>query len=91
MNRDLSAASAVLGIGPRKLRHRLRELGILDHEGKLTAAHRDRGYLFIDTRSRWNPAINSWTHYGVVMTTERGIAWLAKQLGIDVTQKGQAA
>ena len=84
MHRDLDATAAVLGIGPRKLRRRLRELGILDHAGDLASAHRDRGYLFVATRSRWNASINGWTHYGVVMTTEAGVAWLAPQLGVAV-------
>lgn len=84
MHRDLDATAALLGLGPRKLRRRLRELSILDHAGELTCAHRDRGYLFTKTRSRWNASINGWTHYGVVMVTEAGVAWLAQQLGIEV-------
>lgn len=84
MHRNLDATAAVLGIGPRKLRRQLRERGILDHAGELACQHRDRGYLFTDTRSRWNRSINGWTHYGVVMVTEAGVAWLAMQLGIAV-------
>lgn len=84
MHRNLDATAAVLGLRPRKLRQRLRELGILDHAGELTCQHRDKGYLFVRTRSRWNRSINAWSHYGVVMTTEQGIAWLAEQLGIEV-------
>ncbi len=91
MNRDLKQAAAVLGIGPRKLRRRLREIGVIDHEGTLAPAYRDKGHLYIDTRSRWNPAIKSYTHYGVVMATEAGIAWLADQLEITVTKKDAAA
>lgn len=93
MNRDLNLkqAAAVLGIGPRKMRRRLRELGILDHEGMLVPAYRDKGNLFVDTRQRWNHAIGSWTSYGVIMATEAGIAWLAKQLDRPVTQKDAAA
>ncbi|WP_312374336.1 phage antirepressor KilAC domain-containing protein [Stutzerimonas nitrititolerans] len=90
MNRDLTQAAAVLGLGPRKLRRQLRERGILDHEGNLTSAYRDKGHLYVDTRQRWNPAIGNWTHYGVVMSTERGIEWLAKQLGITITRKDVA-
>lgn len=94
MHRDLTATAALLGIGPRKLRLRLRELGILDKSGLVASAHRDRGYLFVETRSRWNGRIKSWTHYGVVMTTEKGVAWLAEQLGIAVQRMpapGEAA
>lgn len=91
MNRDLDASAAVLGIGPRILRRRLRELGILQQNGELACAHRDKGYLFVETRSRWNKSIGAWSHYPVVMTTEAGIAWLAKQLDKTVTQKDAAA
>lgn len=88
MNRNLDATAAVLGLGPRKLRIRLRELGILNSAGDLACAHRDRGYLFVQNRSRWNQSIRSWSHYGVVMVTERGIGWLAQQLGIPVHPQG---
>ena len=91
MNRDLEQAAAVLGIGPRKLRRRLREMGVIDHEGNLACAFRDKGNLYVDTRQRWNPAIGNWTNYGVIMSTERGIEWLADQLGITITKKDAAA
>ncbi len=73
MNRNLDATAAVLGLGPRKLRARMRELGILNSAGDLACAHRERGYLFVQNRSRWNQSIRSWSHYGVVMVTELGI------------------
>lgn len=91
MNRTLDQAAAVLGIGPRKLRARMRELGLLNHAGELISSKRGQGRLFVDTRSRWSPAINSYTHYGVVMATEAGVAWLAEQLSINVTKKDAAA
>lgn len=91
MNRDLSATAAVLGIGPRKLRTRLRELGILNHQGALRPEHERRGYLYTDTRARWNPAIGTYSHYGVVMVTERGVGWLAKALDVPITRPEDAA
>ncbi len=91
MNRTLDQAAAVIGIGPRKLRARMRELGLLNHAGELISSERGQGRLFVDTRSRWNPAIKNYTHYGVVMATEAGIAWLADQLEITVTKKDAAA
>lgn len=84
MHRTLDDTAAVLGIGPRKLRRRLRDMGILNHAGELSCQNRERGYLFTQPRSRWNASINGWTHYGVVMTTEAGVAWLAEQLGVEV-------
>lgn len=85
MNRSLDQAAAVLGIGPRKLRTRMRELGLLNHAGELVSTERGQGRLFVDTRSRWNRSINGWSYYGVVMVTERGMGWLASQLDIPVT------
>lgn len=87
MNRTLDQAAAVLGIGPRKLRGKLRDEGVINHAGELACRYRDKGHFYVDTRSRWNPSINTYTHYGVVMVTERGVAFLAALLNIPVTQK----
>lgn len=87
MNRDLKATAQVLGMRDRELRSRLRELRILNTAGELQIGPRTEGRLFVDPRSRWNKRFNTYSHYGVVMTTEAGVAWLAKQLGITVTTK----
>lgn len=91
MNRTIPQAAAVLGIGPRKLRARMRELGLIDDDNKLVSRERDRGRLFIDTRMRPNSAIGGYSHYGVIMVTEKGMGWLAGLLGITVTKKDAAA
>lgn len=85
MNRDLKAAAAVLGIRERDLRNHLRATGVLYPDGTLAAPYVGRGHLFMDPRSRWNPRLNAYTHYAVVMVTEAGIDWLAKRLGISIT------
>lgn len=85
MNRDLTAAAAVLGTTRNKLRAHLRAQGVLNHKGELISSPRIEGRLFTDTRSRWNPSINCYSHYGVVMATEVGVGWLAEQMGISVT------
>ncbi len=85
MNRTLKAAGAVLGVSDRKLRAWLREHHLLNHEGALIASPRLDGRLYVDTLSRWDDRINGYTHYGVVMVTEAGIAWLAEQLGKPIT------
>lgn len=85
MNRNLDSTAALLGIKPRALRKRLRELGILTQTGDLASQHRDKGHLYSDPRSRWNKAIHTYTHYSVVMVTEQGVAWLAKQVGITIS------
>ncbi|OLU23105.1 hypothetical protein BVH03_23035 [Pseudomonas sp. PA15(2017)] len=87
MNRDLKATAQALGLRDRELRSRLRELRILSTAGELLIGPRTEGRMFIDPRSRWNKNLNTYSHYGVVMTTEAGVAWLAEQLGITVTTK----
>lgn len=87
MNRDLKATAQVLGLRDRELRSRLRELRILSTAGELLTGPRTEGRLYIDSRSRWNNNLNTYSHYGVVMTTEAGVYWLAEQLGITVTTK----
>ncbi|QOF91252.1 phage antirepressor KilAC domain-containing protein [Pseudomonas lundensis] len=93
MNRTLDATAALLGLKPRAFRTRLRELGILTQSGELASKHRDQGYLYVDTRSRWNTNINTFSHYAVVMVKEPGVAWLSKKLGItpSPTYKDAAA
>lgn len=91
MNRTLTQAAAVLGLKPTALRQQLRDLGVLTQMGELACKYRDKGHLYIDTRSRWNQSIGKHSHYAVVMATEQGMAWLAQQLGINVTNKDAAA
>ncbi|MBA4287522.1 MULTISPECIES: phage antirepressor KilAC domain-containing protein [unclassified Pseudomonas] len=90
-NRTLDETAAVLGLKPRKFRTRLRELKVLTQSGDLASQHRDRGYLFSDTRSRWNDHIRGYSHYAVVMVTEKGVEWLAKQLGIGIKAQNKDA
>ncbi|MGP6423893.1 hypothetical protein [Pseudomonas pharyngis] len=90
-NRTLDETAALLGLKPRAFRARLRELGILNNSGDLASQHRDRGYLFSDPRSTVIPGINKLRHYAVVMVKEEGIDWLAKKLGITITNKDAAA
>lgn len=91
MNRTLDQTAALLGLKPRAFRTRLRELGVLTSTGDLTSAHRDRGHLFSDPRSRWNPTLRNYTHYAVVMVKESGVEWIAKKLNITITKKDAAA
>jgi phage antirepressor YoqD-like protein len=91
MNRTLDETAAVLGIKPRAFRLRLRELRILTEGGDLASHHRDKGFMFVDTRSRWNAALKKYAHYGVVMVKEDGVAWLAKQLEKPISRKDKDA
>lgn len=93
MNRTLDETAAILGLKPRAFRNRLRELRILTEGGDLASQHRERGYLFSDPRSHWNPKIQQYRHYAVVLVKEQGVDWLAKQLNITINrqQKDSAA
>lgn len=93
MNRTLDATAALLGLKPRAFRSRLRELGILTQHGELASKYRDQGYLYVDTRSRWNSSINTFSYYAVVMVKEPGVSWLSKKLGLSLasTNKDAAA
>ena len=91
MNRTLDETAAVLGLKPRAFRTRLRELGILNSSGELASQHRDRGYLYSDPRSTLIPSLNKCRHYSVVIVKEAGVDFLAKKLGITITNKEAVA
>ncbi|WP_095096649.1 hypothetical protein [Pseudomonas sp. Irchel 3A5] len=91
MNRTLDETAALLGLKPRAFRTRLRELGVLNSSGDLASAHRDRGYMYSDPRSRWNATIGKYMHYAVVMVKAEGVEWIAKKLDITITKKDDAA
>ncbi|QIQ74197.1 hypothetical protein ALP74_01328 [Pseudomonas coronafaciens pv. garcae] len=91
MNRTLDATATILGIKPRTFRAKLREIGVLTQAGELAPKHRDQGYLYVDSRSRWNKNIHAYSHYAVVMVKETGVTWLADQLGITTMKKDAAA
>jgi hypothetical protein len=90
MNRTLDQTAALFGIKSRAFRKALRELRILTSSGDLASHHRSSGHLFSDPRSvQLGP--NRLKHYAVVMVTENGVQWLAKKLGIAITDKEVAA
>lgn len=91
MNRTLDATATILGMKPRAFRAKLREIGVLTQAGELAPKHRDHGYLYEDSRSRWNKNIQAYSHYAVVMVKEAGVTWLSDQLGITSTKKDAAA
>lgn len=93
MNRNLKAAAKALGLSEPQLRAKLRALKILNHAGELIPGQRLAGRLFTEERARWNPSINGYSHYGVVMATEQGITWLREQLAgtTGTPNKGAAA
>lgn len=84
MHRDINQAAALLSLKPHHLRKKLRDIGVLTQIGELHCRHRQGTNFFVQTRSRWNPSIQSYSHYGVVMITENGIAWVAQQMAIQI-------
>jgi predicted component of type VI protein secretion system len=91
MNRTLDETAALLGIKPRTLRKRLRELRILTTAGDLASQYRNGEYLYSDARSFFNETIQQHQHYAVVMVKEPGVDWLAKKLDVNVTAKHKDA
>ena len=91
MNRTLDQTATVLGLKPRAFRTKLRELHILTKDGDLASHHRDRGYLLSVPRSVQIENTNRYRQYAVVMVKEEGVEWLAKKLGITITNKDAAA
>lgn len=85
MNRTIKEAAQVLGIRESALRGHLRSTSALNKDGTLAARHIGGGNLYMDPRSRWVASRKQYQHYAVLMVTEAGINWLAKQLGITVT------
>lgn len=84
MHRDINQAAALLGLKPHHLRKKLREIGVLTQIGELHSKHREGPNFFVQTRSRWNSTFQGYSHYGVVMITEAGVAWIAQRLAINI-------
>lgn len=84
MHRDINQAAALLGLKSNHLRKKMRDIGVLTQIGELHCKHREGKNFFVQPRSRWNTSIQSYSHYGVVMITENGIAWIAQQLAIQI-------
>ncbi len=86
MNRDLTTAAATLGVGPRRLRQKLRDMGVITKSGDLACAYRSGPRFVVETRQRWNDTLSQWVHYPIILVTEPGIEWLASTLGTPVRQ-----
>lgn len=94
MNRTLNQAAQVLGIRETVLRAWLREKGHLNKDGTLSARHIGAGNLFMEPRVTQPKQLAHRKHYVVLMVTEAGIDWLARQMRIEikeVPQKDSAA
>lgn len=94
MNRTLNQAAQVLGIRENALRAWLRAQGHLNKDGTLAARHIGGGNLFMEPRVTQPKHLGHRKHYAVLKVTERGIDWLAKQMGIaikEIPQKDTAA
>lgn len=86
MNRTVKEAAQVLGIAEGQLRAHLRSINALNRDGTLAARHIGAGKLFMDPRVTTPTRLGRRRHYAVLMVTEAGIDWLAKQLGIAITE-----
>lgn len=86
MNRTLNQAAQVLGIRETALRAWLRDQGHLNKDGTLAAKHIGGGKLFMEPRVTQPKQLGHRKHYAVLMVTERGIDWLAAQMGIEIKE-----
>lgn len=86
MKRTVKEAAQVLGIAESQLRAHLRAINALNRDGTLAARHIGGGKLFMDPRVTEPKRLGIRKHYAVLMVTEAGIDWLAKQLGIEITE-----
>lgn len=86
MNRTLNQAAQVLAIRETELRAWLREKGHLNKDGTLAAKHVGGGNLFMEPRVTQPKQLGHRKHYAVLMVTERGIDWLAAQMGIEIKE-----
>jgi hypothetical protein len=86
MNRTLNQAAQVLGIRETALRAWLRDQGHLNKDGTLAAKHVGAGNLFMEPRVTQPKQLGYRKHYAVLMVTERGIDWLAAQMGIEIKE-----
>lgn len=86
MNRTLNQAAQVLGIRETALRAWLRDQGHLNKDGTLAAKHVCAGKLFMEPRVTQPKQLGHRKHYAVLMVTERGIDWLAAQMGIEIKE-----
>lgn len=94
MNRTLNQAAQVLGSRESALRTWLREHGHLNKDGTLASKHVGGGKLFMEPRTTELKHSGRRKHYVVLMVTESGVDWLAKQMRIaikEVPQKDTAA
>ncbi|WP_278958520.1 phage antirepressor KilAC domain-containing protein [Aquipseudomonas alcaligenes] len=86
MNRTVKEAAQVLGITENTLRSFLREKGHLNKDGSLAARHFNGGNLYMDARATQPRHLGFRKHYAVLKVTEKGIDWLAKQMGIEIKE-----
>ncbi|MDH0894249.1 MULTISPECIES: phage antirepressor KilAC domain-containing protein [unclassified Pseudomonas] len=84
MNRTLKAAAQALGMSENALRAWLREHKHLNHDGSLAAQHVAGGHLFEEPRTTQPRQLGFRKHYAVIKVTEKGLAWLAAQLRVEI-------
>src|SRR5690606_5879448 len=82
----LPQAAQVLGIRENALRAWLRDNGHLNKDGTLAAKHVGAGNLFMEPRVTQPKHLGYRKHYAVLKVTERGVDWLAQQMGIEIKE-----
>lgn len=84
MRYDLKTTATLLGTGRTTLCRQLRERGILDAQNLPTRQHVRAGRLAVEIKSVVNTGLGREVPYGKTFVTERGLLWLAAELGLRI-------
>lgn len=91
---SLAYAAKLLGMGRGVFIRTLKSRALLDHQCLPMQAHVKAGYFVIEARSHTrNPNWNNGNGqiYNVCLVTDKGVRWLADQLGITIRDMDQPA
>ncbi|WP_342594549.1 phage antirepressor KilAC domain-containing protein [Salinicola lusitanus] len=84
MRYDLQTAATLLGTGRTTLCRQLRERHIFDSHNLPQRAHVRAGRFAVEAKSVVNPGLGREVPYGKTLVTERGLLWLAGELGVRI-------
>ncbi|KFF50477.1 hypothetical protein EVC62_02280 [Salinicola endophyticus] len=87
MRFDLRTTATLLGTGRTTLCQQLRERHILDAHNLPAREHVRAGRFVVEAKAVAVPGLGRERAYGKTLVTERGLTWLADQLGVTVTRE----
>ncbi|WP_110641058.1 phage antirepressor KilAC domain-containing protein [Salinicola sp. CPA57] len=84
MRYDLQTAAKLLGTGRTTLCRQLRERHVFDTHNLPEPEHVRRGRFTVEMKSVVNSGLGREVPYGKTLVTERGLLWLAGELGVRI-------